>query len=93
MGVVFVQPVAIRSAVFSVVCSFCIWVSAMSGCQAGCAQVKIGRMNRLHTRVMSSYNVVVRSADVQVSLCFVLTLGFSFSQEIFRSRKTGKNSL
>ena len=34
MGVVFVQPVAILSAVFCVVCSFCMWVSAVSGCQA-----------------------------------------------------------
>ena len=35
----FVQPVAILSAVFSVVCSFLMCVSAVSGCQAGCATV------------------------------------------------------
>ena len=37
MGVVFLQPVAMRRAVFCVVWSFCMWVSAVSGCQVGSA--------------------------------------------------------
>ena len=34
MGVVFVQPVAIRRAVFCVICSLSMCVFAVSGCQA-----------------------------------------------------------
>ena len=54
MGVVLVQPVAIRSAVFCVVWSLWMCVSAVSGCQAGCAYESMGRMYCLYTRVMSS---------------------------------------
>ena len=50
----FVQPVVILRAVFCVVCSFLICVSAMSGCQAGCAYVRMGLMYCLYTVVMSS---------------------------------------
>ena len=35
VGEVFLQPVAILSAVFCVVWSFLMWESAMSGCPAG----------------------------------------------------------
>ena len=45
MGEVFVHPVAMRRAVFCVVWSFCMWVAAVSGYQAGCAYVMTGRMN------------------------------------------------
>ena len=34
MGVVLVQPVAMRRAVFCVVCNRLMWVFAVSGCQA-----------------------------------------------------------
>ena len=34
IGVVFVQPVAMRSAVFCVICSLSVCVFAVSGCQA-----------------------------------------------------------
>ena len=34
MGVVFVRPVAIRRAVFCVICSLSMCVFAVSGCQA-----------------------------------------------------------
>ena len=48
------QPVAILSAVFCVTWSFCVCVSAVSGCQAVCAYVKMGLMNCLYTVVMCS---------------------------------------
>ena len=38
----FVQPVAILSAMFCVLCSFCMCDSDVSGCQAGCAYVRMG---------------------------------------------------
>ena len=41
-GVVFVHPVAILRAVFSVIWSLLICVSAMSVCHAGCAYVMTG---------------------------------------------------
>ena len=44
VGVVFVQPVAIRRAVFCVICSLSVCVFAVSGCQAVCAYVRTGRM-------------------------------------------------
>ena len=54
IGVVFVQPVAIRSAVFCVVWSFWMCVSAVSGCQAVCAYERMGLMYCLYICVMSS---------------------------------------
>jgi len=54
VGVVFVQPVAMRSAVFCVVCSFWMCVSAVSGCQAVCAYESMGLMYCLYICVMSS---------------------------------------
>ena len=47
IGVVLVQPVAIRSAVFCVICSLSVCVFLVSGCQAVCAYVRTGRMNCL----------------------------------------------
>lgn len=65
MGVVFVQPVAMRSAVFCVICSFLMCVVAVSGCQAVWAYVRIGRMYCLYVVEMSSlecpYVVCVRA--------------------------------
>ena len=54
MGVVFVQPVAMRSAVFCVVCNFSMCVSAVSGRQAVCAYESMGLMYCLLIFVMSS---------------------------------------
>ena len=54
MGVDFVQPVAMRSAVFCVVCNFSMCVSAVSGCQAVCAYESMGLMYCLYICVMSS---------------------------------------
>jgi len=54
MGVVFVQPVAMRSAVFCVVCSFWMCVSAVSGCQAVCAYESMSLLYCLYICVMSS---------------------------------------
>lgn len=54
MGVVFVQPVAMRKAVFCVVCNFCICVLDVSGCHAVCAYVRMGLMYCLYIVVMSS---------------------------------------
>ena len=54
IGDVWVQPVAIRSAVFCVIRSFWMCVSAVSGCQAGCAYERMGLMYCLYTCVMST---------------------------------------
>ena len=54
MGVVVVPPVAIRSPVFCVNCSFCICVSDVSGCQAGGPYERMGLMYCLHIRAMPS---------------------------------------
>ena len=54
MRVVFVQPVAIRSALFSVIYSFCMYAAFVSGCHVGWAYVSMGLMYCLNTRVMSS---------------------------------------
>ena len=65
MGVVLVQPVAMRNAVFCVICNLSRCVLAMSGCQAVWAYVRIGRMYCLYVVVMSSlecpYVVCVRA--------------------------------
>jgi len=53
MGEVLVQPVAMRSAVFYVVCNFSICVSAVSGFQAMCAYESMGVMYCLYICVMS----------------------------------------
>lgn len=47
MRVVFVQPVAVRSAAFCVFCRLSRLVSLMRGCQAVCAYVSVGLMNCL----------------------------------------------
>ena len=36
MGFVCVQPVAVGSALFWVICSYCMYVSFVSGCHTGC---------------------------------------------------------
>ena len=54
MGVDFVQPVAMRSAVFCVICNFSMCVSAVSGCQAMCAYESMGLMYCLYICVMFS---------------------------------------
>ena len=54
MGVDCVQPVAMRNAMFCVVCSLCRCVLAMPGCHAVCPYVSIGLMYCLYTVVMSS---------------------------------------
>ena len=54
IGVVWVQPVAIRSAVFCVTCSLFMCVVAVSGCHDGWAYVSKGLMNCLYTRVVLS---------------------------------------
>ena len=50
----FLQPVAIRRAVFCVVCRLCVCVFAVSGCHAVCACVSIGLMYCLYIVVLSS---------------------------------------
>ena len=65
VGVVFVQPVAIRSAAFCVTCSLCKCVSAMSGDQAVWVYVSMGLMNCLYI-VQSEFGFRV---DV-VCMCF-----------------------
>ena len=57
MGDVCVQSVANRSALFWVLCSFCICVAFVYGCHAGRAYVSIGLMYYLYTRVMSYLNL------------------------------------
>ena len=47
MRVVFVQPVAVRSAAFCVFCRLSRLVSLRRGCQAVCAYVSVGLMNCL----------------------------------------------
>ena len=42
MDVDLVQPVAMRSGVFCVVCNLSMCVSAVSGCQATCAYESMG---------------------------------------------------
>jgi len=42
IGVVFVRPMVIQSAIFCVFCSFWMCLSAVSGCQDGCAYESIG---------------------------------------------------
>ena len=54
IGVVCEQPVAIRSAIFCVMCSLFMCVVAVSVCHAGLAYVSMGLMYCLYTRVMSS---------------------------------------
>ena len=54
MGVVFVQPVEMPSAVFYVVCSFLMYVSAISGGQAVRAYDRIGLKYFLYICEMSS---------------------------------------
>jgi len=54
MGVDRVQPVAMRSAVFCVICNLSKCVSAVSGCQAMCAYESMGLMYCLYICVMSS---------------------------------------
>ena len=54
MDVNFLQPVAMRSAVFCVVYNFSMCVPAVSGCQAMCAYESKGLMYCLYIRVMSS---------------------------------------
>ena len=48
------QPVAMRNAVFCVVCNLLMCVSAVSGCQAVCAYESMGLMYCLCICVMSS---------------------------------------
>ena len=65
IGVVWVQPVAIRSAVFCVICSLFKCVVAALGCHDGSAYVSMGLMYCLYTWVMSSLdrpNVVLVNA-------------------------------
>ena len=65
MAIICVQPVAIRSALLWVICSFWMRDSARSGCHAGWLCVGVGLMYCLYTRVMSSLdcpNVVLVSA-------------------------------
>ena len=52
IGVVCVQPVMIRSAIFSVICSLFMCGVAVSGCHAGWAYVSMSLMYCLYTRVM-----------------------------------------
>ena len=54
IGVDLVQPVAILSAIFCVICRVLLCVCARSVCQAGCAYVKIGLMNCLYSVVIDS---------------------------------------
>jgi len=54
IGVELVQPVAIRSAEFCVVCSLSMRVLAVLGSQEGCAYERMGLMYCLYTWVMSS---------------------------------------
>ena len=54
MGVDLVQPVAMRSVVFCVVCSLSMCVSAVSGCQAMCAYESMGLMFCLYVCLISS---------------------------------------
>ena len=79
IGVVRVQPVAMRKALFCVVCSFLMWVWAMSGCHAVCAYVSTGLMYCLYILVVSSlecpYVVWVRARmTFSLVLAFVLML-------------------
>lgn len=80
MRVVFVQPVAVRSAAFCVFCSLSRLVSLRRGCQAVCAYVSVGLMNCLYTCVMCSlecpYFVCV-SARSTFSLLFALVFMLS----------------
>ena len=54
MGVVFVQSVVMRSAVFCVVCNFWMCVSAVSGYQALSAYESIGLIYCLYICLMCS---------------------------------------
>ena len=54
MGVDFVQPVEMQSAVFCVVCNFSMCVSAVSGCQAVCASESMSLMYCLYICGLSS---------------------------------------
>ena len=79
IGVELVQPVAMRKALFCVVCSFFMCVWAMSGCHAVCAYVSTGLMYCLYTLVLSSlecpYVVCVRARiTFSLVLAFVLML-------------------
>ena len=80
IGVVWVQPVAIRSAVFCVTCSLFKCVVAVSGCHDGWAYVSMGLMYCLHTRVMASLvwpNVVLVSARRTFRRVFALVFMLS----------------
>ena len=55
MGGVCVRPVAIRSALFWVMVSFCMRVSAGSGCHAGWAYVSMGLVYYFYTRAIYSF--------------------------------------
>ena len=80
MADVCVQPVAIRSPLFCVICSFCMCVAAVAGFHAGCTYFSMGLMFWSHTIIMSSldwlYNVLVCG---RWTLRRFLTLKFMFS--------------
>ena len=53
-GVDCVHSVAMRSALFCVICSFLMCVSAVSADQSVCAYVRMGRMNCLYSIMLCS---------------------------------------
>ena len=84
IGVICVQPIAIRSAIFWVICSLCMCVVSVSGCTAGCAYVSMGLMYCLYTKVMSSLdcsNVLLVSAWRTLSRVFALVFTLSVCGE------------
>ena len=91
VGVERVQPVAMRSAVFCVVWSFCMCVFARSDCQAGCAYVSTGLMYCLYVVSMSSLEcpavVLVRARRTFVlHLALALTFSVCARKVMLRSK-------
>ena len=87
------QPVAVRSAAFCVVCSLLRFVSLSSGCQAVCAYVSMGLMYCLYTVVICSLEcpyVVCVSALSTLSLdsAFVFMFSECFLKVAMGSRVT-----
>ena len=84
IGVVCVQPVAIRNAIFCVTCNVFMCVVAVSRCHAGWAYVSMSLMYCLYTWVMSSLdwpNVVLVSARRTLRRVFALVFMLSVCGE------------
>ena len=82
LGISFVcvQPVAIRSALFWFICSFCLYLVFVSDCLAGWVYVSMGLLYCLYARVMSSLNwLIVVLVSARKTLRRVSALVFMFS--------------